>query len=247
MASEFEESFFDQLDGSQLSWIFEGIPDIYFFAKDLEGRFTLCNSASLKAFGLSRKEELIGKNDYDIASEEIASQYREADRQVILSQKPIRNHIEPVPSKSGIIKWYSTSKVPLYDKTKKVVGVAVIMRDLSGFGALLEPYQEMTEVVNYIFQNYHRQITVETLAELANISLRQLERRFKKLFSYTPLRYINEHRIHVACQKLRKTNVNIADIAKAVGFYDHAHFIRNFKVSKDMTPNQYRDKYRGCH
>ena len=237
---ELERQFKDELDATQLSWVFEWITEISFFAKNLNGQFTLCNSSALSVFGFKTKSNFIGKNDYDIAVDEIASRYREVDKRVIETKKPVLNIIEPVPNQEGKLTWYSTSKVPLFGWEGQVIGVAVILRDLTQVGAMLGPYEKLTDVVDYIFKNYHKSIKVEVLAELAQLSLRQLERQFKKLFDVTPLRYIHQHRIHMACLKLRQTDEDIRDIAKEVGFYDHAHFNRIFKSFKKVSPSVYR-------
>ena len=237
-----KQDFLTRLDNSQFSGIFDEIPGIYFFAKDCEGFFVMANSATLQLFGFNSEESIIGKTDFDIASSEIASQYLEADKKVIESGNPMRNIIEPVPDNEGILRWHSTHKLPLFDSDKKVIGVAVIMRDISSVSSL-GPFQEMAEVVDYIFQNYHQQILIDDLAEIAGLSSRQLERRFKKLLGLTPIRYINEHRIRMACSKLRQSQKNIAEIAKEVGFYDHAHFVHKFRSSMKIAPSEYRAKY----
>lgn len=238
-----KESFLEDVDKSQISGLFEEIPEIYFFVKNLEGLFTIANQATVKVFGFKKEADLIGKTDFDIASIEIASKYQEADQFVISNKKPIRDIIEPVPGPEGILRWYSTSKIPMFNKIGEVIGVAVIMRDISSLGTTLGPFQEMAEVIDYIFKNYQKQIVIDKLAVIAKLSSRQLERRFKKLFGLTPIRYINEHRIRMACIKLRESQRNIADIAKEVGFYDHAHFVHKFRTSMKIAPSVYRAKY----
>ena len=227
----------------QLARLFDQLPDIYFFAKNVSGQFVLCNSATLQALGLSREAEMIGKTDNDIVPAEVADQYREADRHVMDTGRPVRNLIEPVPDANGVLRWYVTSKIPLFGEQGSVVGVAVAMRDSISAGEVLAPYQEMNPVMEYVFHRHHEPISVEHLAEVAGLSVRQFERRFKKLFGLTPLRYIHEYRLRAACIKLRRTRDNISAIAHQTGFYDHAHFVRHFKQSLNMTPTEYREQH----
>jgi len=238
-----KEDFLTQLDATKIDFLFEEIPGIYFFTKDLEGRFTMANSATVKTFGYKKESELLGKTDFGLAPVEIASKYKEADEFVIKNKRPIRDIIEPVPDPNGVLQWYSTTKAPLFNKENKVIGVAVIMRDISSVASTLGPFQEMAEVIDYIFKNYHSQIIIDDLAKIIQLSARQLERRFKKLFGLSPIRYINEHRIRMACIKLRESQRNISEIAKEVGFYDHAHFVHKFRVSMNLAPSEYRAKY----
>ena len=235
--------FLENIAPNQISLLFEELPDIYFFAKDLQGCFTMANKTTVKAFGFKTEKDMLGKTDFDIASVEIASKYKEADQLVISHGKPVRNIIEPVPDPAGILRWYSTSKVPIFNKSGSVIGVAVIMKDISSAGSKLGPFQDMAEVIDYIFKNYQAQITIDELAEIAKLSVRQLERRFRKLFGLTPIRYINEHRIRMACINLRESNKNIADIAGQCGFYDHAHFVHKFRASMKIAPSEYRVRY----
>ena len=238
-----KEDFLSKLDASKIDLIFEEIPGIYIFAKDLEGRFTMANKATVRTFGFQKESELFGKTDFGLAPAEIAAKYKEADQLVITGRKPVRDIIEPVPDPNGVLQWYSTTKAPLFNKENEVIGVAVIMRDISSAGITLGPFQEMAEVIDFIFKNYQKQIAVDKLAEIAKLSSRQLERRFKKLFGLTPVRYINEHRIRMACIKLRESRRNIAEIAVETGFYDHAHFVHKFRTSMKIAPSEYRAKY----
>lgn len=237
---ELEIGFNTSLNPSQLCWIFEALPEICFFTKNQQGMFTQCNTTTLNLFGLKHKHELVGKSDADFFSPEITRQYRELDQTIMKTRQPVLDQIEPVPNQKGELTWVSTSKVPLFDHQQDIVGVAVMIKHLSELGVLLGPYQQLNPCIQYIFDNYTTTIKIQTLADLAQLSIRQLERQFKKLFKLTPLQYINQHRIQIACLKLKQSNKEISDIAKEVGFYDHSHFIRLFKSIMSITPSQYR-------
>ncbi|PHR94542.1 MAG: AraC family transcriptional regulator [Blastopirellula sp.] len=245
---EIQADFLQQLGGSlQLCQLFEELPDIYFFAKNSKGEFVLCNSAILDAMGLASQWDMIGKTDYDLVPREIADVYHEADQQVIQTGLPVRNIVEPVPGSGGVLNWYITSKTPIIANNGKVIGVAVAMRDYERVGSVLAPYQEFTPVIEFIFQNYHQQILVEQLAAIVELSVRQFERRFKKLFSMTPMSYINRYRVRAACIALWKTGDSISRVAINSGFYDHSHFVKHFRQVMGMTPSQYRKTQQGSN
>jgi len=240
-SAAFKQAFAERLDEPlQLARLFEELPDIYFFAKDLAGRFVLSNTATLRALGLRHEGDLIGRTDYDIVPHEIADEYRLADRRVMTTARPVRNVVEPVPNAAGVLNWFVTSKVPLFARDGQVAGVAVAMRDVRSMGAVLGPYAEMTRVIEHIHQHYAEPVEVATLAEKAGLSVRQFERRFKRLFHVPPLGYVNQHRVRAACVVLRESSASIADIALRVGFYDHSHFVRQFRKLKGITPTEYR-------
>ncbi len=51
-------------------------------------------------------------------------------------------------------------------------------------------------------------------------------------------------RVSASRSLLENTDRTIADIALAVGFYDHSHFTRTFKRMMSCSPKQYRDGHR---
>ena len=229
--------------GFPLAGLLETLPDIYFFAKDLRGEFVAANTAMLHALGLSHEAEMLGKTDYDVVPAEIADDYREQDRRIHLTREPLRSDIQLVPDRSGTLTWYLVTKVALLSQKGAVIGVAGLMRDVHSAGAVLGPYKEITPVLHYIMQNYRSQVAVEDLAEIAGMSVRQLERRFKTLFHVTPVVYTNRYRVQKACQALRNSQESVTDVALQVGFYDSSHFVRLFRRFMGMTPTEYRDHF----
>ena len=173
----------------------EALPDIYFFAKDLRGEFVATNAAMLDALGLRRESEMLGKTDYEVVPAEIADEYREQDSRIHLTGDLLRNDVQLVPDRAGTLTWYLVTKVPLFSGKGDVIGVAGLMRDVHSAGAVLGPYKEITPVLHHIMQNYRAHIAVEDLAEIAGMSVRQLERRFKTLFQVTPVVYANRYRV----------------------------------------------------
>ena len=148
-----------------------------------------------------------------------------------------------VPDRGGTLTWYQVTKVPLFSDKGAVIGVAGLMRDVHSAGAVLGPYKEITPVLHYIMQNYQYQFGVEDLAEIVNMSVRQLERRFKTLFHATPVVYTNRYRVQKACLALRNGDQSVTSIALEVGFYDSSHFVRQFRRFMGMTPTEYREHF----
>lgn len=54
--------------------------------------------------------------------------------------------------------------------------------------------------------------------------------------------YVNQLRIHYACELLKTTNMPLKVIAQESGFNSKTSFYRIFKNIKGYTPNEYRDK-----
>lgn len=96
-------------------------------------------------------------------------------------------------------------------------------------------------VFEYINNNYTKQISLEEMADKANLSPKYFCRVFHEVMHYTPFEYLNSFRINCACDKLRKTNEKIINVAYSCGFNDFSYFIKTFKRYKNMTPFKYRN------
>lgn len=98
----------------------------------------------------------------------------------------------------------------------------------------------LAEAITYLEKNYHKDIYIKELADIAGLSVNHFTRTFKDAFRMTPIKYLNELRIRNACQMLKNTNKNITEIAYDVGYSDSNYFSRVFKNVKGLTPRRYR-------
>ena len=76
------------------------------------------------------------------------------------------------------------------------------------------------------------------LADIAGISLRQLERYFARDFTATPKAWLREQRMQAACRLLDDTH-SVKNAAYTLGFRHPSHFCREFKQRYAMTPSQF--------
>ncbi|OHD23250.1 MAG: hypothetical protein A2Y38_24240 [Spirochaetes bacterium GWB1_59_5] len=111
--------------------ILEHFPGSVFW-KDTASIYQGCNTGFALAAGLGCAADIVGKTDFDLPwkSKEAAA-YRADDSQVISTQLS-KLHIEETQHQSdGIIHWYDTSKIPLFDSCKHVIGVLGVATDVS--------------------------------------------------------------------------------------------------------------------
>ncbi len=95
----------------QLRQIMDLVPS-YIYAKDEQGRFLIVNKALADLFG-AEPEDVVGKTDRDYgATEEMVARYRETDKMVMDSGKPLFISAEQVPCKNGSLGWFQTVKIP---------------------------------------------------------------------------------------------------------------------------------------
>jgi AraC-like DNA-binding protein len=64
----------------------------------------------------------------------------------------------------------------------------------------------------------------------------------KRLFGLTPGQLIAKTRIASASQMLLETQLSVAEIALACGFYDRSAFTRAFRSATGCTPSEYRTR-----
>jgi len=225
---------------SDLFRLFDSLHHVCFFAKDRKGKFIMGNHAFLEKLGLDREEDLIGKDDFAFFPPRLVELFLRDDQWVMKTRQPLVDRVELVSNNEGSIDWHFTTKVPLVSHKDSVVGIAGVTRYFQKSGESWSPHQEFTKVIRYINDNYSNPIRVEELASLMYVSVNQFERKFKQVFQMSPTRFLLRYRIHRACYDLLHTDETISQIAQRHGFYDHSHFIRHFRSTMGMTPNQYR-------
>ena len=95
----------------------------------------------------------------------------------------------------------------------------------------------------FIEENFHRQISVEEIAEQSNMSKRNFIRRFKKATQNTPLEYLQRVKIESAKKALERSSQDISSLMYDVGYNDVKTFRMIFKRITGLTPQEYQRKY----
>jgi len=113
-----------------LRTLIDNVPDAI-YTKDLECRKTLANTADLINLGAETEQEVLNKNDFDFFPVEIAEKFYADDLQVLKLGKVVINREEYLKAETGEPKWLLTSKLPIYNKNKQIVGLLGIGRDIT--------------------------------------------------------------------------------------------------------------------
>src|SRR5262249_53395455 len=102
--------------------------------------------------------------------------------------------------------------------------------------------ERMGQIVEQIATD-HTITTVDTVSRRFNLSTRSLQRFFSKYVGVTPKWVINRHRLHEAIDRVaRGGTVDWTRLAFDLGYFDQAHFIRDFKSIIGRTPGDYQDR-----
>ncbi|WP_225803176.1 helix-turn-helix domain-containing protein [Streptomyces sp. NK15101] len=96
--------------------------------------------------------------------------------------------------------------------------------------------------VGYALDHLHRRVTVDELAGMAHLSVRQFERRFADAVGSPPGRWITDQRIRVGAALLEASDQPIDAVADRVGM-TVAGFRRHFRERMGVSPSVYRSQF----
>ncbi|MCA8990894.1 MAG: response regulator [Planctomycetaceae bacterium] len=113
-----------------LRTLMDNLPDLI-FVKDREGKFLTVNAAMLRLMKASSSEDVIGRDDRDFWSPELAEHFMSDDRRIMESGQGINDLEEQAVDAEGNESWLLTTKVPFRDSEGNVAGVLGIGRDIT--------------------------------------------------------------------------------------------------------------------
>ena len=102
----------------------------------------------------------------------------------------------------------------------------------------------MFKIDHYIQTNLDREMNVKDVADYIGMSVGYFSRFFAKMFKCRFVEYLTHCRINSASKKLIETDMKIVEISDISGFRSHNQFNRVFKEEMQMTPSEYREKYK---
>jgi AraC-like DNA-binding protein len=104
--------------------------------------------------------------------------------------------------------------------------------------------KRMRAVFEHAMEHYDEPISLEAVAEKANMSKNAFCRYFKKRTNKTFFQFLIEIRIENACKLLYNSkDLPVSSISELCGFQNIANFNRKFKELKNITPSQYRNQF----
>jgi AraC-like DNA-binding protein len=231
------------IDRELLEELFDHTPDIAFFIKDADGRYTTVNHSLVERHGLQGKAEMIGRRPADVCAGSFGRIPTEQDAAVLRTGRPIVDHLELhwlLPHRPV---WCLTTKLPLRDETGKICGLIGLSKDVRAPISPREIQPEIAAAILHLETNYAEPISPSRLARLARVPPARFGRVVKRIFGLTPVQLIAKTRIAAASLALRDTPRAVAEIAHACGFSDHSAFTRAFRAATGVTPTEFRQMH----
>jgi len=101
---------------------------------------------------------------------------------------------------------------------------------------------KLIDVINLMENNIEVPLSLPSIAEKCNLSLRQIERLFHKYRNVTPSQYYLSLRLMHAKQLLLNTNRSVIDISIATGFETQSYFTACYRKHFGSSPRSHRSQ-----
>jgi AraC family transcriptional regulator len=110
----------------------------------------------------------------------------------------------------------------------------------------IEIYRRLHWSLDFLHENFTRDITVDELAKEACFSTFHYKRLFTELFENSPYQYLINLRLEKACSLLQ-SDLKIHEVCRHVGWKDPSSFARLFRKRFATTPEQFRSRLQSIH
>lgn len=226
--------------GSLFHALFDRLPGLHFFAKNRRGELMFASKGIRALYGLRDDAEVIGLTDFDLNPDRMAEGYVRDDARIYATGKPIAGRVELWWDPQGMPDWYVVTKLPVWSRRGRVIGVMGVSQHYEGRARLTAPWREIASAVRHIRGNFRGPLRIAELARVARLSRRQIERKFHAVLGVTPQEFLIKTRVLAACRALRETCAPLAAIAADCGFYDQSSFTEHFRRRVGQTPRAFR-------
>lgn len=130
-----------------LRLLMENLPDHVYF-KDVHSSF-IAVSRSLAALFKLQPEQLRGKSDFDLFSEEHARQAFDDEQRIIRTGEPMLNVEEKETWSDGRVTWALSTKLPLRDSTGRIIGTFGVSHEITERKQAEERIRQQAEIIDH--------------------------------------------------------------------------------------------------
>ena len=101
------------------------------------------------------------------------------------------------------------------------------------------------KVHRYVVDHITDVLSIEQLASAVSVSRRTFSRLFSKYAKVTPSAFVEQVRVDTARKLLEESNAPLKTVAFRCGFHSATHMRTTFARRLNVTPKQYRQRFRG--
>ncbi len=102
----------------------------------------------------------------------------------------------------------------------------------------------LERIYSHVMENYPKNISLEEMASLSNLSVTSFCRYFKKMTNKSFFGFLIEVRISNVCKRILEDRLPLEIISSECGFQNASNFYRHFKNVTGMTPSAYKKNAR---
>jgi AraC-like DNA-binding protein len=159
-------------------------------------------------------------------------------------RQPARNGVTPLGSELGLDAGALQAAVLAEDDD--AARAAVLDASLAPLAPEAPaPYLELLELIDRMGED-RTLVRVDQVASLGSLSVRSLQRLFASYVGVSPKAVLARYRLQDAAAAIDAGEVDdLAGLAASLGWFDQAHFSRDFRAVVGSTPSAYLRQVRG--
>jgi AraC-like DNA-binding protein len=149
----------------------------------------------------------------------------------------IAKKLEDILTLSGLKRWFCLMDIlVILAESKDLIPIC----KTSLIGNNEKESKRLSVVMNWILQEYEKEIRVAEAAAMCGMSENAFSRFFSQRTRKTFSGYITELRLHKACKLLKENELSVTSICYDCGFNNVSNFNRQFLKEYKMSPVKYR-------
>lgn len=115
-----------------------------------------------------------------------------------------------------------------------------VMQSVQSQKRITAQLSHLTPALTWLEKHYAETVTVESLAQVSNLSVSYFAHLFKTYMRQSPLVYVTNLRLTASQKLLLTTDESIENVAIEAGFVSRKAFTKAFRESFGVSPRQYR-------
>ncbi len=235
----------EDIEKKDLEWIFEDrfIKERLFDNKEIKGTYKRIPTVSLSRIkSVANMISII--SNYIVEEALLKIKLNEMNEEILMTNR--NRSTEEVLLKSKLNEM--TEIISMANSNTDMANMNIMKRGNNKDYEEVETHGQkdnliLRPAIDYIQNNYCRNICLDEMATLCNISSSYFSKLFKKITGENFSNYINKLRMEKARQLLETSNISIKDLSIDLGYEDCAYFVKVFKKIVGLTPTSYRQQY----